>query len=118
MEQKQDAITLSYTNYTVLKGMNRKNRRVAERLVRKGYDDDQLSQEFNKIVRKSYRPSQLLNLWRRIWRGKDVYHTHIPKGERPRIDIGVAKIDQDGTRHNLMVTDYAKCQKLRHKLAK
>ncbi|MFA5466859.1 MAG: hypothetical protein WC251_03310 [Candidatus Izemoplasmatales bacterium] len=118
METKEDAITLSYQNFNMLKGMNRKNRRVAEKLIRKGYDDDQLAQEFNKIIRKAYRPSRLINLWLRILRGKDTYHTHIPKGERPRIDIGVAKIDQDGTRHNLMVTDYAKCQKLRHKLAK
>jgi len=118
MEKKQDAISLSYANYTQLQGMNRKNRRVAEKLMRKGYDDDQLSQEFKKIIRKTYRPSRLISMFKKIWNKKDEYYTHLSKSERPQIDIGVAKVDRDGTRHNLMAIDYAKCQKLRHKLAK
>jgi hypothetical protein len=101
-------------NIQTIAYMNRKNRRKAERLMSRGYDDEQISEELKRLSRDS-RPSKLVAMWRKILKRlnrQDPYYTHIPKQVRPMVCTGY----KEGT--PIMVADHIKCEKLRRKGAR
>jgi hypothetical protein len=106
--------SLAEKNTQAIAYMNRTNRRKAERLLTKGYTDEQLSVELSKITRDK-KPSKLVAMWRKILKRlnrRDPYYTHIPKQVRPMVCTGY----KEGI--PIMVADHIKCEKLRRKGAK
>jgi hypothetical protein len=98
-------------NAQTIAGMNRKNRRQAERLMAKGYDDERISSELVKFTRQEQRYGKIVKLWRRMISrlGRETYYTHIPKQIRPMVCTGY----KEGV--PIMVADHIKCAKIRRK---
>ncbi|HKM07674.1 MAG TPA: hypothetical protein VJ869_11860 [Sphaerochaeta sp.] len=100
--------------------MNRRDRRLYERLKSRGWDDEEVVKE----VRRKSSPSKgspLLKMWKSIFspfRKPSSYLTHIPKAKRPMVATGAIRVDPNGWEHPIMEMDYHKSQKMRRKLAR
>lgn len=101
--------------------MNRADRRHAERLVQKGYDDERMALELRNMSRRGDKPSATIRgirwILRRLSR-PGTYYAHLPKNIRPMVSTGNVKIDAKGNRHTIMVADHVKCEKARRKVLK
>jgi len=103
--------SVAQMNTQMVAGMNRKNRRQADRLMTKGYDDERIAHELKRLEQVNRKPSKLISLWQKIFSrwSVDPYYTHIPKQIRPMLCTGY----KEGV--PIMVADHVKCEKLRRK---
>lgn len=115
MNEAQRTNTIKQQNESIIAGFNRENRRKANRLIQKGYDDYLLAHELKRLQQSSQTRSPLIRAWKKIlawWRRKDPYYVHIPKQVRPMVCTGY----KEGI--PIMVADHMSCEKIRKKLSK
>ena len=101
--------------------MNRADRRRAEHLIQKGYDDERMALELHNMARRGERPSPTIKAIRWIIKRLSrpgAYYAHLPKKVRPMMSTGNVKIDPKGNHHTIMVADPVKCEKARRKVLK
>jgi len=90
-------------------GMNRANRRAAQKIMNIGYSADRLSQELKRLDSSSSKGSPLIKMWKYIikrFTRPDPYYFHIQKCVRPMMYVGEIGAIQ---------ASFVKCEKIRKK---